>query len=694
MKLYNTENIRNIALLGHGGEGKTTLAEAMLFTSGGSERMGRVEEGNTYMDFDPEEIKRQISISTALAPVEWNGNKINIIDAPGFFDFAGETQSAYYLCDSALILVSAMSGVSVGAQKAYDYTKKNGIPRAIFINQIDKENVNFEKVLEQLKEKFGSAITPMQLPIGEGLSFKGIIDILDLKAYQFDGKNVKAVDIPEDLKDKAASIRETIIENAAENDEVLMEKFFGGEELSKEDIVKGLREGIAAGSAVPVFIGSASQNHGTGLLLDNLAAFMPSPDKVINVKAKNTKTNEEIVLNADMKKPFAAQVYKTVADPFVGKLSIFKVLSGEMKNDTSIVNINKGKAEKFGGIFLMKGKKQINVEKLVAGDIGAVAKLQYTDTGDTLAEASFPVQCDAVAFPEPCISLAVTAKKQGEDDKVFSGLYKLVEEDSTFTITKSTETGEILINGLGELHLEVICKKLNNKFHVEADLKDPKVPYRETIRKKVQAQGRHKKQSGGHGQFGDCWIEFEPMHDSAETFEFVDKVVGGVVPRQYIPAVEKGLRESLPKGVLAGYPMVNIRATLYDGSYHSVDSSEMAFKVAAHQAFKKGCSEASPVLLEPICKVSVMIPDEYMGDIIGDLNRRRGRILGMNPGDGVQVVEAEVPLSEMFKYATDLRSMTQARGSFKLMFERYDELPANLVAKVIESAKKDAEDED
>lgn len=694
MKLYNTENIRNIALLGHGGEGKTTLAEAMLFSSGASERMGRVEEGNTHMDFDLEETKRQISISTAIAPVEWNNNKINIIDAPGFFDFAGETQSAYYLCDSALILVSALSGISVGAEKAYDYTKKNGIPRAIFINQMDKENVNFEKVLDQLKEKFGPAITPMQLPMGEGLSFKGIIDILDLKAYQFDGKNVKGVDIPENLKDKAASIRETIIENAAENDEVLMEKFFSGEELSKEDIVKGLREGIGAGDAVPVFIGSAAQNHGIGLLLDNLVAFMPSPDKVISIKAKNTKTNEEIVLNADVKKPFAAQVFKTVADPFVGKLSIFKVLSGEMKNETNMINVNKGKAEKFGGIFLMKGKKQINVDKLVAGDIGAVAKLQYTDTGDTLADASFPVQCEAVTFPEPCISLAVTAKKQGEEDKVFSGLYKLEEEDSTFTITKQTETGEILINGLGELHLEVICRKLNNKFHVEAELKDPKVPYRETIRKKVQAQGRHKKQSGGHGQFGDCWIEFEPMYDGEESFEFVDKVVGGVVPRQYIPAVEKGLRESLVKGVLAGYPMVNLRATLYDGSYHSVDSSEMAFKIAAHLAYKKGCLEANPVLLEPICKVSVMIPDEYMGDIIGDLNRRRGRILGMNPGDGVQVVEAEVPMSEMFKYATDLRSMTQARGSFKMTFERYDELPGNLAAKVIESAKKDAEEED
>lgn len=693
MKFYNTENIRNIALLGHGGEGKTTLAEAMLFQSGGADRMGRVEEGNTTMDFDPEETRRQISLSTALAPVEWNETKINIIDAPGFFDFAGETQSAYYLCDNALILVSALSGLSVGAMKAYDYTKKNGIPRAIFINQMDKENVNFENVLNGLKDKFGPAITPMQLPIGEGLSFKGVIDILDLKAYQFEGKSLKPIDMPADLKEKAASIRESIIENAAENDEELMEKFFGGEELTKEDIVKGLRVGIAAGDAVPVFLGSASQNLCTGLLMDNLVSFMPSPDKILNKKAKNTKTNEEIVLNADSKMPFAAQVYKTVADPFVGKLSIFKVLSGVMSTDLNIHNINKSKPEKFGGIFVTKGKKQINVDKLAAGDIGAVAKLQYTETGDTLADASFPVVCGELSFPEPCISLAVTAKKQGEEDKVFSGLYKLAEEDPTITITKQTETGDTLINGLGELHLEVVCSKLNNKFKVQAELIDPKVPYREAIRKKVQAHGRHKKQSGGHGQFGDCWIEFEPIYDSAETFEFVDKIVGGVVPRQYIPAVEKGLRESIMKGVLAGYPVVNLRATLYDGSYHAVDSSEMAFKIAAHLAFKAGCKEANPVLLEPICKVAVMIPDEYMGDIIGDLNRRRGRILGMNPDDGVQVVEAEVPMSEMFKYATDLRSMTQARGSFKLTFERYDELPGNLAAKVIEAAKKDEEEE-
>ena len=522
MKAYTTEHIRNIALTGHGGEGKTTLAEAMLFTSDGSERMGRVDEGNTHMDFDPEEVKRQISISTGIAPVEWNGTKINVIDAPGFFDFAGETQSAYYLCDSALILVSALSGFSVGAEKAYAYTKKNGIPRAFFINQMDKENVNFKKVLDQMKEKFGPAITPMQLPIGEGLGFKGIIDILDLKAYSFDGKTVKAMEIPADLKAEATSIRETIIENAAENDEELMERFFGGEELSKEDIVKGLRVGVATGSAVPVFLGSASLNQGISLLLDNLVSFMPSPEKAIKIKAKNTKTNAEVLLNADAAKPFAAQVYKTVADPFVGKLSIFKVLTGELKADTSIVNVNKGKAEKFGGIFLMKGKKQINVDKLAAGDIGAVAKLQYTDTGDTLADAAFPVQSAELSFPEPCISLAVTAKKQGEEDKVFSGLHKLEEEDPTFRLTKQSETGDQLINGLGELHLEVICRKLFNKFRVEAELVDPKVPYRETIKKKVQAHGRHKKQSGGHGQFGDCWVEFEPLYDGAETFEFVD----------------------------------------------------------------------------------------------------------------------------------------------------------------------------
>ncbi len=691
MKFYKTGDIRNITLVGHGGEGKTTLAEAMLFDSGAIDRQCRTEDGNTVMDFDPEEIKRNISISSAVAPVEWKGTKLNIIDTPGYFDFIGDATSGYYLADSALILINGLNGLTVGAEKAWDSCVEAGIGRAFFVNQMDKENVDFEKAVDSLKEKYGTHITIMQLPIGHGPSFTGIVDVIDMKAYEFSGKTVKEIPVPEDLAAQAASIREAIIENAAENDEELMEKYFDGQELTKEDIVKGLREGIVEGDVVPVFVGAAAPNLGISLLLDNLVSFMPSPDKAINITGKTPK-GEEVTYKADSSGPFAAQVYKTVADPFVGKLSVFKILGGELTLSKSIQNANTGKHEKFGQIYIMFGKKQLNTEKLAAGDIGALAKLAHTETGGTLADDSKPVVFPDIAFPEPCISFAVTAKKQGEEEKVFAGLHRLEEEDPTFKVVKQIETSDTLVSGLGELHIEVICKKLQNKFGVEAELFDPVVPYRETIKKKVKAQGKHKKQSGGHGQYGDVWIEFEPLVGSDEEFEFVDKIVGGSVPRQYIPAVEKGLRESLPKGVLAGYPMVNIKATLYDGSYHAVDSSEMAFKVAAGHAFKKGCAEAGATLLEPIYKLFVTIPDEFMGDIIGDINRRRGRILGMNPVKGNQELVAEVPLSEVFKYATDLRSMSHARGSFKMTFERYEELPSNLANKVIEQAKKEAEE--
>ncbi len=692
MKHYGTADIRNVALTGHGGEGKTTLAEAMLFCSGAIDRQGRVEDGNTVMDFDPEETKRHISIGSAVAPAEWEGKKINIIDTPGYFDFVGDATSGYHLADSAVIVLSGLSGVTVGAEKAWDACGDAGIAKSFFINQMDKEHVDFDKVLDALTQKYGARVTVMQLPIGQGLSFEGIVDIIEMKAYAFDGKKHKPIDMPGDLAERAEKLREAIIENAAENDEALMEKYFEGEQLTKQDIVNGLKIGIASGDVVPVFIGAAAPNLGISLFLNGLASFMPSPDKVINIKAK-TQKDEQITFTADSKQPFAAQVYKTIADPFVGKLSIFKILGGELSVGKPIKSGNIAKSEKFGQIYVMSGKKQISVEKLAAGDIGALAKLQFTDTGSTLCDEQNVVVFPGIVFPEPCISLAVTAKKQGEEEKVFAGLYRIEEEDRSFKVVKQVETSETLISGLGELHLEVICKKLHNKFGVEAQLSDPKIPYHETIKKKVKAQGRHKKQSGGHGQFGDVWIEFEPLFDSQEPFEFVDKIVGGVVPRQYIPAVEKGLRESLVRGVLAGYPMVNIRATLYDGSYHPVDSSEMAFKIAASLAYKKGCAEATPTLLEPIYKLVVTIPEEYMGDIIGDINRRRGRILGMNPTLGNQEVSAEVPLSEIFKYATDLRSMTQAKGSFKMSFERYEELPANLAEKVIEQAKKDAEAE-
>ncbi len=692
MKVYHPQDILNIALVGHGGEGKTTLTEAMLFDSGATERIGRVEDGNTTTDYDSEEIKRQISIGLALAPVEWNDKKVNIIDVPGYFDFEGEAVAAYELCDSALILLSPNGIVPVGAQKAYEYCVKHTIPRAFLVNQIDKENTDFVKTVGALGTKYPSAVAAVQMPVMQDGKFAGIVDIVGMKAYLFDGKGgVTPADVPADIADDVQSLREALAEAAAGNDEELMEKFFDGQELSEEDILKGLREGIVAGSVAPVFVSAAALNQGVKTLLDRLITLMPTAAEAPEKEALDMGGNP-VKVKVDTAAPFTARVLKTIADPFVGKLSIIKVMQGVLKSDMAITNANTGKAEKSSSPGIMRGKKMIGVSELEAGDIGALAKLQHTATGDTLCSTSCVVKFLPLAFPEPCISLAVGAKKKGEEEKVFAGLHRLEDEDPTFKLVKDTETGDMLANGMGEMHLEVINNKLKSKFNVEGELHDPKIPYREAIKKPVKAQGKHKKQSGGHGQYGDVWLEFSPVPDGLADFVFEDKIVGGVVPRQYIPAVEKGLKESVKKGVLAGYPVVGLKCTLYDGSYHTVDSSEMAFKVAANLAFKKGMAEANPVLLEPILKVEVLIPDEYMGDIIGDLNRRRGRILGMNPMEGMQEVVAEVPMSEMFKYATDLRSMTQAKGSFKQSFERYEEVPAQMAGKIIEQAKKDMEE--
>ncbi|MGI6706342.1 MAG: elongation factor G [Clostridia bacterium] len=692
MKAYQTKQIRNIGIIGHGGEGKTTLTEAILYSAGAIDRFGRVEDGTTTTDYDSEEIKRQISISAAVAPIEWKNHKINIIDVPGYFDFIGEMYGALTAADGAIIVIGAVSGVAVGTEKAWDYCKEKEIPRMFFVNQMDRENADYFKVLDELKDKYGTAIAPLQVPIMAGGAFKGYVDILNMTAWEFAGKQPKETSIPDDLMDRVESIREMIVEAAAENDDDLLEKYFSGEELSNEEIRLALRKGIVSADVVPVLCGSALDNAGIQALMDNILEFMPSPEDRPAMVGTNPKSKDMEERIADEKAPFSAQVFKTVADPFVGKLSLFRVFSGTLTTDMSLYNSNKEKTEKINNIFVMRGKKQTAVDKLVAGDIGAIAKLQVTMTGDTICDSAAPIVFDQITFPEPSISLAVNAKNQGEEEKVFTGLYRLEEEDPSFRLEKNTETGDTLISGLGELHIEVITKKLQNKFGVEVVLTDPKIPYRETIRKSVKAEGKHKKQSGGHGQYGHCWIEFEPITDGSADFEFVDKIVGGVVPKQYIPAVEKGLRESMEHGVLAGYPVVGIRCTLYDGSYHSVDSSELAFKIAASLAFKKGCAEADPVLLEPIYRVEVTIPDEYMGEIIGDLNRRRGRILGMNPIDGLQQVIAEVPLAEMFKYATDLRSMTQARGSFTMTFERYEEVPAQNAAKIIEQAKREMEE--
>lgn len=678
---YQASSIRNVAMIGHGGDGKTTLTEALLFYVGAVDRFGRVEDGNATTDFDPEEIKRHISISTALVPLETNGHKINILDCPGYFDFVGEVTSALSVADGAVIVMSAVSGMVVGTEKAMDASKKAGIPRIIFVGQMDRENASFEKALEQLKSKYGTAIAPIMFPIVNNGVMTGYVDVLFNKAYHFVDKKKQEAEIPVAMASAISQAREILVEAAAENDEELMEKFFSGEALSDDELIKGISLGVADGSTIPVLCGSALDGRGVGCLIEQILHYIPSPEG----KVHRGENDQQRICKAG--EPFSAYVFKTITDPFVGKLSLFKIYSGELKPSTPLFNANVEKHEKVGSIYIMKGKKQQATELLSAGDIGALAKLQYTSTGHTLCEEGKPIIYPLSEQPKPSISMAVYPKNQGDEDKVFGGLRRLEEEDMTFKLEKNEETNEMLVSGIGELHLEVIARKLKNKFNVEVQLQNPRIPYRETIKKSVKAEGKHKKQSGGHGQYGHCWIEFEPITDGSKNFEFVDKVVGGVVPRQYIPAVEKGLHECIRKGVLAGYPMVGLRATLYDGSYHDVDSSEMAFKIAASLAYKKGCKEANPAILEPIYHIEVLVPDYYMGDIIGDMNKRRGRILGMNPVAEGQMVVAEAPLAELFRYATDLRSMTQARGSFEMHFERYEEAPANVMAKIIEHAK-------
>ena len=693
MKDYQAKNIRNLSVVGHGSEGKTTLVEALLFTAGAIDRQGRVEDGSTTTDFEPEETKRGISISAAMAPLEWKNTKINLIDIPGYFDFAGEQSGPLTVCEGAIITVGAVSGLNVGAEKAWAMCDKTHTSRMIVVNQMDRENANFEKALATITEKYGSHIAPIEVPIVENGKFTGVVCVLENKAFIGEGKTLKEIDIPASVADEVESAREAIMEAAAGAEDELMEKFFEDGELSFEDMMHGLRQGIKDGTVVPVVCCSGITRVGLSKVLDNIIDLMPSPAGAVTVGV-NPKTGDEVERVCEDSAPFSAQVFKTMADPFVGKLSLMKVVSGSLTGDMMLYNVNAEKSEKPGTIYTLKGKKQNATQKVCAGDICALAKLQSVATGNTLCDGNNPVKYHEIEFPAPCISKAVYAKKAGEEDKIFSGLARLMEEDPTITVTKNVETTESVLSGLGEMHIEVVAKKLASKFGAECVLQDPKIPYRESIRKPIDVQGRHKKQSGGHGQFGDVKIKFRPNDDPNDTeFHFVDSVVGGTVPRNFIPAVEKGLRDNIKHGVLAGFPVVGLTAELYDGSYHPVDSSEMAFKTAARLAFKQ-LTGANPILLEPIYHVEVDVPDQYMGDVIGDMNKRRGRIMGMDKVGELQRVTAEAPLSEMFKYATDLRSMTQARGSFTMQFERYEEVPATDAKKIIETCKQEEEDED
>ncbi len=690
MKEYKTKNLRNVGIVGHSGAGKTTLTEAVLFYTKTIDRVGKIEEGTTISDYDVEEKKRGISVSTAVAPCEYNNTKINLVDMPGYFDFVGEMIEGLRAVDLALIAVCGASGIQVGTEKAWDYVSKKKMPRAFFINKLDRENSNFEKVLEKLKERFGMSVVPIQYPIGSEANFKGIVNVISGRARLFNPKThaMEETDIPSELIEKAAECKNMIMEAVAETDEALLEKYFSEGELNDEEIYQGLINGSAKGEIAPVMCGSALMGIGIGTLVEDMIECFPSPDNMQGLKAKDMKNNTEVEVKIKEEGAFSAFVFKTIADPFVGKLSMFRVMTGKAKSDSMVYNSNRDKQEKIGTMYFIRGKSQTPTQEIVAGDIGAVAKLQFTGTGDTLCEMAAPIAFEEIGFPAPAMSMSVLPKAKGDEDKISSGLTKLLEEDPTFKVSRDVENAEMIVSGVGETHLDIIASKLRNKFGADVILEVPKVPYRETIRKMADVQGKHKKQSGGHGQYGDVWVKFEQRTDGEDDLQFVDQVVGGVVPRQYIPAVEKGLRECIQRGVLAGYPVIRLKATLHDGSFHPVDSSEMAFKVAASLAYKKGLQAADPILLEPVMHVEVKVPDDYMGDVMGDITKKRGRVLGMEPEDGFQKIIAEVPMSEMFKYATDIKSMTQARGSFSMSFERYEEVPALEANKIIEAAKK------
>ncbi|MGI5971969.1 MAG: elongation factor G [Oscillospiraceae bacterium] len=682
---YTTQDIRNICVLGHGGDGKTSLVESMLFLTKGTDRLGKVTDGNTVSDSDPEEIKRQISISASMAPITHKSWRLNVIDTPGYFDFAGEVMQALRVCESGLVVCTAKNGISVGTEKSWKYLSARKLPKLLYISKIDEEHADFYKTFSDLRERFGVSVCPVVIPIVEGDKVSGIVNLIEKKAYKADGGKVTEIPVPASMDDRIAEYSEMLKENIAETSEEMMEKFFGGEDFTLEEMKNGVRAGVRDLSLVPVFCGSAFSGLGTEELLTGIGDFAPNP---LEGKAEVTEAGE---LKAEPDGPACLFVFKTVSDQY-GKFSYFKVVAGKATPDMALTNARTGSGEKLGRLYSMKGKKSEEVREVICGDIAAAAKMAEVKTGDTLCDSKRVVKLAPVEIAEPCYSMAIAPKTKGQEDKVATGLSRLAEEDLSFTYQQNAETRQMVVSGAGDIHLDVICSKLKNRFGVEVELTPARVPYREKIRKKVRVQGRHKKQSGGHGQFGDVWIEFEPGEQ--EDLDFSESIFGGSVPKNFFPAVEKGLRESMAHGVLAGYPVVNLKATLVDGSYHPVDSSEMAFKTAASLAYKAGLTQANPVLLEPVGLLKVTVPDAYTGDIMGDLSKRRGRPLGMTPDeDGNQVIEAEVPMGEMSSYAIDLRSMTQSRGSFTFKFIRYEEAPATVQQKAIEEAKLLAEGE-
>ena len=690
MNVYTSEKIRNVVLLGHGSCGKTTLVEAMAYTTGILKRQGRIEEGNTISDYDKEEQKRLFSISTSVVPIFYEDIKINFLDTPGYFDFVGETEEALAAADAAVIVVSAKAGVEVGTMKAWDYCEKYHLPRIFFITDMDDDNASFRKVVEKLTEIYGKKIAPFHIPIRENEKFVGFVNVVKMGGRRFTtASEYVECEIPEYSKANLSEVREILLEAVAETSEELMEKYFSGEEFTQQEISQALRNNVIDGTLVPVMMGSGLNAQGTTMLLQAIEKYFPSPEET-SIKGKNVKTGEEIVVDYEDGKPFSARVFKTIADPFIGKFSLFKICSGVIKSDSVIYNANKDTEEKISRLYVLRGKDQIEVSELHAGDIGALGKLSNTSTGDTLSTKADPIIYDPIEISTPYTYIRFKTKNKGDDDKVSQALAKLMDEDLTLKLVNDKENRQTLLYGIGNQQLEVVISKLSNKYKVEIVAMKPRIPYRETIRKKVRVQGRHKKQSGGHGQYGDVHIEFESSGDLEKSYVFEEKIFGGAVPKNFFPAVEKGIAESVIKGPVAGYPVVGLKATLVDGSYHPVDSSEMAFKLATIQAFKQGFMQASPVLLEPIVSLKVRIPDKFTGDIMGDLNKRRGRVLGMNPViGGKQEIVADIPLAELYGYSTDLRSMTGGIGDFSYEFSRYEQAPSDVQQKVIEENVKE-----
>ena len=683
MQQYGLENIRNTVLLSHAGAGKTSATEAILFAAGAIKRLGKVDEGSSTSDYDPDEVKRKISINLSLLPCQWRETKFNLIDTPGYSDFVGEVRAAIRVSEGAIIVICAASGVEVGTEQVWGYCEEAKLPRLIFVNKMDRENADFYRIMEEVQSKFGRRCLPVQLPIGAHKNFQGIIDLLTMKSYI--GSPAKESEIPSSLQTQVDSFREKLVEAVAEVDDRLIEKYLGGEELSLEELKTGLRQATVSGSIVPVLAGSALQNVGINWLLDAVYDYLPSAKER---EAIITTDSAEQRIEPSQEAPLAALVFKTSADPYVGKLTYLRVYNGAIDTNSHVWNATRGGTERIGQLFMLRGKAQEPVSQIRAGDIGAVAKLSLTSTGDTLCRQDNPLKIAPILFPEPIFGEAVYPKTKADLDKLGEALSRSAEEDPTLRVHREADTGETILYGLGETHVEVAADKMQRKFGVGVKLETPKVPYKETITASAQAEYKHKKQTGGHGQYGHVFLKLEPLpHGSGH--EFAKKIVGGAIPKNYIPAVEKGVNEAIQDGVLAHYPVVDIKTTLYDGSFHPVDSSEICFKIAGAQALKKGLSQAQPILLEPIMNIKITVPGDLTGDIIGDLNTKRARVAGMNPMGDTNVIEAQVPLAEVLRYAIDLKSMTQGRGSHTLEFSHYEEVPAHLTQKII--AERQAE---